>query len=144
MTIKPLTSDTILRHIDEDNRKFFRNNIACVTIYSELYRFGDDDIIPYPVISCCRKASSFTELLVYIPELLADFFNYNKQYEHGQFYSLIRVDITPIVGSSITLIHDPLNLTEHIIELNSKIEQENILKQFNNEESKTTHGVAKE
>lgn len=144
MTIKPLISDTILRHIDEDNRKFFRSNIACVTIYSELYRFGNEDIIPYPVISYCRKSSSYTELLVYIPELLVDFFNYCKQYEPSQFYPLIRIDISPIVGSSVTLIHDPLNLMDHIIKLASKIEQEDILKHFNDEESKCTSGVVKE
>lgn len=144
MTIKPLTSDTILRLIDEDNKKFFRNNISCVTTLIELYRFGDTDIIPYPVTSCSRRASSFTELLVYIPELLSDFYNNLKQYDTNHFYCIAKLEITPIVGSSVTFIHDPLTLSGYIHDLLSIDEQDDILKNFNNEESKTPNRVDKE
>lgn len=144
MTIKPLTSDTILRHIDEDNKKFFRSNIARVSTLIELYRIDGDALIPDPVVSCSRSATSFTELLVYIPELLVDFFNYNKQYEPGQFYTIAHIDITPIVGTPVSLTYDPLNLSAIINQLLANMEEANFLKLFNDEESKRTPGVAKE
>lgn len=145
MTIKPLTSDIILRHIDEDNKKFFRNNIASVSFSVELYRFGGPSgILPDVVSSISRRASSFTELLVYLPEALSEFFNFNKLYDPTEFYSIVEFFITPIVGNSILLRHDPLNFYNTIVYLRSLIEQEEILKHFNDEESKTLNGVAKE
>lgn len=138
MTIKPLISDTVLRHIDEDNKRFFRTRISVVKFSCNVYRINEDGTInTEPCISYIREAHSFTEILVYLPELIVEIFNNNIQYESHSYYTTVVLDITPIVGRTVTMVLDPIDFLPHLLKIRNSQEHSEILTKFNTNEQTT-------
>lgn len=138
MTIKPIVNDTPLRFIEEVTKRFFRNYLASVEFRCDVFRVNEDGTINTdPCISFSRKATSYTEVLVYLPELIQECFENTKEYETHSYYTTIILDIRPIVGKTVSLILDPIDFLPTVKRVHSSRELTQILNNFNNNEQQT-------
>lgn len=144
MTIKPQNFDSLLKYIDEDNRKFFRSRIARVDIDTQVFSYVDNELrSPYPVSDTHRVCSSYLELLTFLPECMQTFVENSIS---DDFRAIIFITVYPIMGKTMHIVHDPYNTLNEATALRAHLEHESLLNQFQEYETKhvPTPGVAKE
>lgn len=141
MTIKPQNFDSLLKYIDEDNRKFFRSRISRVDIDTQVFSYVDNQLrSPYPVSETHRVCSSYLELLTFLPECIATFVENSIS---SDFRMVIFITIYPLMGKSLHIVHDPYNTLDESTFLRAHLEHDTLLKQFEEYETKQnpTSGV---
>ncbi len=144
MTIKPQNFDSLLKYIDEDNRKFFRSRISRVDIDTQVFSYVDNELrSPYPVSDTHRVCSSYLELLTFLPECIQTFVDNSTS---ADFRTVIFITVYPLMGKSLHIVHDPYDTLNKSALLRAHLEHDSLLKQFNEYETKqnSTSGVAEE